>query len=89
MQITRQNRINSIPGEMISHMRQMCEKFRDHLTKGIELPAGTPPGMPAFKCSADEIKEAFGENLKAMETVIEFVLDGKSNQITKKVKPPN
>lgn len=87
MQISRQQRINGIPGEMITEARKLCERFRTFLKDGIDLEAGKPPGHPAFKCSGEEIKEAFGDGLKDMETWIGFALDGKSNQITKGRKP--
>lgn len=83
MQITRQQRVNSVPGEMITDIRKTCERFRGFLKDGIKLASGTPPGFPAFECTGGEIKEAFGESLKEMETLIAFVLDGKSNKMPK------
>lgn len=85
MQLTRQQRINNVSTEIVEEMRKQLGQYRRFLKDGIKLPEGTPPGYPAFVCTGQEIKDALGDNLKPVETVIEFVLDGKSNQIMKGV----
>lgn len=83
MQVTREQRLNNIGMELVTKMRNNCEEFQTFLDKGIDLPAGNPrPGLPPFKCNGDEVKASLGDNLKPFQTVLDFVLKGKSNKIS-------
>ena len=81
MKLTNQQRVNNISALIVSELRQKCEIYRKMLKEGHKL--GSGEGMPEYFIKPEELKAALGENLKDVETVIEFVLDGKSNQINK------
>lgn len=74
MQITRQQRINNIPLEMINGLRNLALQYRGMLAEGIDAPA--QQGLAAIKVSAAEIRTSWGDNIAEMETVLGHILDG-------------
>lgn len=74
MQITRQQRINNIPIEMINGLRNMALQYRGMFAEGITVPA--QQGLAAITVTPAEVLTAWGENIKEMEAVLAHILDG-------------
>lgn len=86
MKITHEQRCTNVGSMLVSEIRQLCERHRKFFEEGVPLNADG--GCPAAKVTPDELTNALGPTLtKEMLTVQEFVLDGKSNQITKPGAP--
>lgn len=81
LHITRANRINNVAGNLVDSLVKFCEHAKKLMTEGLDVK--NEPRLPDMKATGDEVREALGENAATLDTVIEFVLDGKSNRITK------
>lgn len=81
LHITRTNRLNNVAGQLVSSLTSFCEHAKRLMTEGLDVK--NEPGLPDMKAAGHEVREALGENAARIDTVIEFVLDGKSNRITK------
>lgn len=81
LRITRANRLNNVAGQLVTALTQYCEHAQKLMTEGLDVK--NEPGLPDMKAAGNELREALGENAALLDTVIEFVLDGKSNKITK------
>lgn len=81
MKLSRQQRINNVGSQIVSEMRLMSEGVRKMMKEGLDWPA--QDGYPPLKCTGDEVRSALGDNAKEVETILEFILDGKSNRIKK------
>lgn len=84
MQLSRQQRINNTGSLIVSEINRMATAYRKLLKDGLDEKG--QEGYPALKCTGAELRTALGDNLKNVETIIEFVLDGKTNRIMKKKK---
>lgn len=88
MKLNRQQRINAAANSIVTAFGNIAEEARGYLSKGIDVEGKN--GYPALKATGDEVKEALGDNLKNIETLCEFIIDGKSNKMptaTAKAKP--
>lgn len=85
LHITRANRINNVAGNLVDSLVKYCEHAKNLMTEGLDVKDEKINGrsMPDMKATGDEVRDALGENAALLDTVIEFVLDGKSNRITK------
>ena len=81
MKFTRQQRINNVGCTMVQDLTNMAKQHREWLNDGLDI--APLEGYPSLKATGAEVREALGDNAKAIETFVNFVLDGKSNQITK------
>lgn len=81
MKLDRKQRINQIANQMVTALNNVATECRQYLSKGIDSPAQN--GEAAIKATAEEVRDALSENLKNVEIAVSFILDGKSNKITK------
>lgn len=83
LRITRANRLNNVAGQLVTSLVQYCERARALMGKeGLDVK--NEQNLPDMKATGAEVREALGENAALIDTVVEFVLDGKSNTITKR-----
>lgn len=86
--LSRHQRIHNVASSMVNELREMAAGYRKMLREGIdvrETPTSDKVGtLPAMKATGEEVRAALGDNLKAVEQVIAFILEGKSNKIVRR-----